>query len=49
LTLPCADHENIVWRFVSEMISSAVIGAMASVVVMGAVIRLPVPNLQEAA
>src|SRR5450432_3735462 len=33
-TLPCADHEKMVWRFVSVTISSAVIGAMVSVVGM---------------
>src|SRR5215212_9079556 len=27
-TLPCADHEKMVWRLVREMISSAVMGAV---------------------
>src|SRR5215471_16345775 len=36
LTLACADQENMVWRLVSAMISSAVIVAIASVVVMAA-------------
>src|SRR5437588_126398 len=35
LTLPCADHEKIVCRLVSAIISSAVMGPAISVVVIG--------------
>src|SRR6266849_1235852 len=41
LRLPCADHEKIVCRLVSETISSAVIGALTSVVVIWALTLSP--------
>src|SRR5947209_2563372 len=44
LTLACADQENIEWRLVSAIISSAVIAVIASVAVMTASYASPGPT-----